>query len=262
MTQNVASDGVDTAGLYLKNVAEIHISGSWITGSSAPTANSYAIIAEHVHKLQINGHVLASKYEPIYVKSTENILWRITSTLIQSSTTDNMFKFDTGATLREVSISDVTTSDSHSNIASNINKITVSEQFTNPVSVYPDIITRHNMSRLETITIRDTVGTTFHIRTTPKGLEILNSTFVKPNFAVYTSYGDIGTIVYTASCYDTCTINIPNQETTHYIVLYQIEKSSGNAEACIVQSRTQTSFTLKCQTTDLKGIRYTIVRGT
>jgi hypothetical protein len=262
MTQTVASDGVDTAGLYLKNVAEIHISGSWITGSSASTANSYAIIAEHVHKLQINGHVLASKYEPIYVKSTENILWRITSTLIQSSTTDNMFKFDTGATLREVSISDVTTSDSHSSIASNINKITVSEQFTNPVSAYPDIITRHNMSQLETMTIRDTVGSKFHIRTTPAGLEILNSTFVKPNFEVYTSYGSIGTIVYTASCASTtCTINIPNQQTTHYIIVYQIEKSS-NPEVCNVQSRTQTSFTLVCQTTDLKGIRYTIVRGT
>jgi len=258
MTQNVASDGVDTAGLYLKNVAEIHISGSWVTA----TSTGYAIIAEHVHKLQINGHVLASGQEPIYVKGSGNILWRITSTLIESSSKDTIFKFDTGASLRDVSISDVTTPDSHSNIASAISKISTTELFANPLSVYPDIVTRHNMSEQETITVRDTLGTEFHIRTTPTGLEILNSTFVKPNFKVYTSYGGIGTIVYTASCSSTtCTINIPDQQTTHYIVLYQIEKSS-NPEVCNVQSRTQTSFTLVCQTTDLKGIRYAILRGT
>jgi hypothetical protein len=118
------------------------------------------------------------------------------------------------------------------------------------------------MSQLETMTIRDPLNNTFHIRTTPMGLEILNSTFVKPNFAVYTSYGSIGTIAYTASCASTtCTINIPNQQTTHYIVLYQIEKSS-NPEVCNMQSKTQTSFTLVCQTTDAKVIRYAILRGT
>jgi hypothetical protein len=121
------------------------------------------------------------------------------------------------------------------------------------------------MSQLETMTIRDPLNNTFHIRTTPMGLEILNSTFVKPNFEVYTSYGSIGTIVYTASCSSgstTCTINIPNQQTTHYVILYQIEKSSGSAEACNIQSKTQTSFTLVCQTTDAKNIRYAILRGT